>query len=177
MTLPLSKTFFQKDAFTVAKRLLGSYLVRKYRGKIKRYMITEIEVYDGFDDKASHAFKGKTPRNTVMFGPGGYWYVYYIYGIHHMLNIVVDKKDYPAAILIRSIVSEDGSVINGPGKLTRELHIDKALHTKSADQASGLWIERGVTVKKKKIEQTPRIGVAYAGPVWSQKPYRFILHL
>ena len=69
-------------------------------------MITEVEAYDGFNDKASHASAGKTKRNKIMFGEAGKWYVYFTYGMHWMLNIVVGPKNYPAAILIRSAVFE-----------------------------------------------------------------------
>ena len=100
----LKQTFFNdKNAAKIAKNLLGKFLVRRYRGKIIAYVITEVEVYNGFKDKASHAYRGKTERNKVMFGFAGHWYVYFTYGMHWMLNIVTGPKDYPAAILIRII--------------------------------------------------------------------------
>jgi DNA-3-methyladenine glycosylase len=178
MSPVLKKSFFQRNAFVVARNLLGKYLVRKYRGKTTRYIITEIEVYEGFDDKASHAHRGKTARTEIMFGPGGHWYVYFIYGMYYMLNVVVGKKDYPAAILIRGVMSLDGKHINGPGKLTRELHIDKRLNTQYISPESGLWIEESnIKVPKKHIYATPRIGVQYSGELWAQKPYRFVFKM
>ncbi|PIY95650.1 3-methyladenine DNA glycosylase, partial [Candidatus Jorgensenbacteria bacterium CG_4_10_14_0_8_um_filter_39_13] len=88
----LSQSFFNRPALTVAKELMGKYLVRRYRGKLVSAMITEVEAYDGFKDKASHAFRGMTDRNKIMFGPAGFWYVYFTYGMHWMLNIVTGKK-------------------------------------------------------------------------------------
>jgi DNA-3-methyladenine glycosylase len=133
-------------------------------------MILEVEAYDGPLDQASHAFRGRTERTSIMFGPAGFWYIYLIYGMYWMLNIVTGPEDYPAAILIRTVGSYDG-----PGKLTKRLGIDKRFHQKRANKDTGLWIEdRGPLPSSFNIHTTPRIGVAYAGPIWSQKPYRFI---
>ncbi|MBI5701464.1 DNA-3-methyladenine glycosylase [Candidatus Saganbacteria bacterium] len=162
--------FFNKPTLKVAQSLIGEYLVRRFRGKTKAFMITEVEAYDGFLDKASHASRGKTKRNEIMFGEAGYFYVYFTYGIHWMLNIVTGKKDYPAAILIRGVEG-----ISGPARLTKALKIDKKLNGKKAEPRSGLWFEdRGVRISKKQIKRTPRIGVGYAGS-WAKKPYRFVL--
>ena len=171
----LGKEFFSSGALIVAKNLLGKYLVRKLNGKEIALKITEVEAYDGFKDKASHTYKGKTKRNEIMFGEAGYWYVYLCYGAHNMLNIVVDKKHYPAAVLIRG-----AGDFNGPGKLTKHLKITRKLNKTKAEKKSVLWIEdRGEKVssasRRSKIITTPRIGVNYAGPIWSKKHYRFIL--
>jgi|TARA_Y100000310_G_scaffold345555_1_gene466557 DNA-3-methyladenine glycosylase len=167
----LPQAFFEKPTLEVAEKLLGKFLVRHYRGREQAYMITEVEAYDGFSDKASHAHKGKTVRTEIMFGEAGYWYVYLVYGMHHMLNVVTGKKEYPAAVLIRSVKG-----VSGPGRLTKELSVGKLLNTRKVSKESGLWIEdRGVKVEKKDIKKTPRIGVSYAGPVWSNKHYRFVL--
>ena len=167
----LKKSFFRRDTRIVARELLGKFLVRKAGKRERAFMITETEAYDGFTDKASHAHRGKTPRNEVMFGTAGNWYIYFVYGVHHMLNIVTDEKEYPAAVLIRSVLG-----IVGPGRVTKHLGIDRSLNTKPADKESGLWIEnKGVVIPKARIQKTPRVGVAYAGKVWSKKPYRFII--
>lgn len=167
----LGKKFFENDTLNVAENLLGKFLVRKLGKKEIALRINEVEAYDGFEDKASHAHKGKTERNKVMFGEAGNWYVYLVYGMHSMLNIVTGKEHYPAAILIRS-----AGEINGPGKLTRFLKIDKKLNNKIASVESGLWFEdRGEKIDKTKIKRSSRIGVNYAGPVWAKKDYRFIL--
>jgi len=168
----LGQFFFQsKNTPQIAKSLLGKFLVRRYRGKTAVHLITGVEAYDGFQDKASHAHRGKTERNKIMFGPAGHWYIYFTYGMHWMLNIVTGPKDYPAAILIRGIEN-----IKGPARLTKALHIDKKLHRKSASKISGLWMEdRGVKISRNRIKSAPRIGVAYAGPIWSKKKYRFFI--
>ncbi len=106
-----------------------------------------------------------------MFGHPGYFYVYLCYGMHWMLNIVTAQKNYPAAILIRGLKE-----VKGPGKLTKFLQIDLRFNGKKSNPKSGLWFEdRGIKIKKESIQKTPRIGVNYAGPVWSQKLYRFLL--
>lgn len=134
-------------------------------------MITEVEAYEGLDDRASHASRGKTPRNAVMFGPPGRWYVYLVYGMHEMLNVVTGSEGHPGAVLIRGVEG-----IEGPGRLTKQLSITRALNTKTAAPESGVWIEdRGVDVAPARILKTPRIGVAYAGEEWAGKPWRFVL--
>ncbi len=171
MTKILDKNFFTGNALTVAENIIGKYLVRDIDGQEIALMINEVEAYDGHHDKACHASKGKTPRTEVMFEGGGIFYVYFIYGIHWMLNIVVGAKDYPAALLIRG-----AGDINGPARLTKFLNINKELNQKKATRESGLWFEdRGEIIDIAKIKRVPRIGVAYAGEEWAQKPYRFIL--
>ena len=101
-------------------------------------MIIEVEAYDGFHDKASHAARGKTKRNAPMFGHAGHWYVYFTYGMHWMLNIVTGKKGYPAAVLIRGV-----NGIHGPARLTKKLKIDGKFDDLPANRKTGLWIEDG----------------------------------
>lgn len=164
--MPLHPSFFARSTLQVAPEVLGKYLVRGEHA----YMITEVEAYVGPHDKACHAYKGRTARTEVMFGPAGQWYVYLIYGMYHMLNIVTDAENYPAAVLIRGV--ED---ISGPGRLTKRLSITREFNGKPALSDSGLWIEdRGVVVPKKHILRTPRIGIDYAEE-WKDKPYRFVL--
>lgn len=156
----------------VARELLGKYLVRILEdGTEIAAKITEVEAYDGFEDKASHASRGITSRTEVMFGPGGVWYVYFIYGMYEMLNIVVGPIDYPAAILIRGVEG-----IQGPGKLTRYFKITRAFNKLPAIKGSSLYIEdRGIKLKKSQIQASSRIGIGYAGPIWSKKEYRYFL--
>ncbi len=162
--------FFNRPVVTVAEDLLGKFLVCALHGAPKAYMITETEAYDGEHDLACHASKGRTTRTEVMYGPAGHWYVYLVYGMYDMLNIVCGAPDYPAAVLIRG-----AGPYNGPGKLTKALAISRTLNTQPASKSSGLWIEdRGIFVPKKDIERTPRIGVSYAKD-WADKPYRFVL--
>ncbi|MES2470827.1 MAG: DNA-3-methyladenine glycosylase [Patescibacteria group bacterium] len=167
----LRKDFYKRPVLKVAPDLIGKYLVVSYGGKITAHMITEVEAYDGEGDLACHASKGKTKRTEVMFEEGGVWYVYLIYGIYEMLNVVTGNKDHPAAVLIRGIEGFDG-----PGKLTKALHIDRRFNNKKAAKESGLWIEdRGEVISKKDILKLPRIGVDFAGPIWSKKKWRFRL--
>ena len=166
----LKQSFFERPTLIVARELLGKYLVRKRGGSIVALMITETEAYDGFDDKASHASRGQTSRNTPMFSEAGTIYVYFTYGMHWMLNIVCGKEKYPAAVLIRGVES-----INGPARLTKALGIDKQLNKLSLSKESGLWVEdRGVRFLQDDIKRSGRIGVDYAGK-WAKKPWRFVL--
>lgn len=166
--LPLS--FFQADTLDVTEALLGKSLCRRLPdGKVLRLRVCEAEAYDGPEDKACHAARGMTPRNAVMFGSAGRWYVYLCYGVHWMLNIVTGEHGYPAAVLLRGA----GEVI-GPGRLTRALVVDKALDGQAARRTSGMWFEDdGFRVPSSQIIRTPRIGIAYAGE-WVEVPYRFV---
>ncbi|MES2216404.1 MAG: DNA-3-methyladenine glycosylase [Patescibacteria group bacterium] len=167
----LTQKFFNRPTVEVARDLIGCYLVREQKGKITRYLITETEAYDGPEDLACHASKGRTKRTETMFGQAGHWYVYFVYGIHWMLNIVTGPKNFPAAVLIRGI---EGA--QGPARLTKKLGISGFLNAKTADEESGLWIEkRGHEINPKDIVASPRIGIDYAGPIWSKKEWRFTL--
>jgi len=166
----LAKKFFNRPVLKVAPDLLGTYLVRKHGRKTERFLITEVEAYDGGGDMACHASKGMTPRTAIMFGQPGFFYVYFIYGMYWMLNLVVDKDGHPAAVLIRGTRE-----VSGPGRLTRQLNITGSFNKKEIHPKTGLWLEKGEKLEDYKMERTPRIGVAYAGPIWSKKPYRFIL--
>lgn len=172
MRLILPSSFFDRPTLLIARELLGKYLViRREDGSEVASLIREVEAYDGPNDRASHAFRGRTERTDVMFGQAGIWYIYLIYGMYWMLNIVTGPEAYPAAILIRAVGDYDG-----PGKLTKALRIDKHFHKNPTSQETGLWIEdRGPLPSRYKIKKTPRIGVDYAGPTWSKKLYRFVL--
>lgn len=163
----LGKSFFDRPTLVVAEELIGKFLVRERDGAHTAHMLTEIEAYDGPKDRASHAFRGRTPRNSVMFGPAGVLYVYFTYGIHHMLNVTTGPEEYPAAVLIRGVEG-----IFGPGRLTKALGITRELDRLPANKATGLWFEdRGFVLP---LRRTGRIGVAYAGPLWSKRRYRFV---
>jgi len=171
----LKVNFFNRDTEVVAQELLGKLLVRRIGEKEISAMITETEAYDSLDDLASHASKGRTGRTEVMFGKPGNFYVYLVYGMYFMLNVVTREKDYPAAVLIRGVKLQNAN-LNGPGKITNFFKIDKNLNSKVAGTSSGLWFEdRGVEVSQGKVKKLPRVGVAYAGPVWSVKKRRFLL--
>lgn len=155
--MKLKGDFYNRDTLVVAQELLGKFLCRKYQDKIYQAEITETEAYRGFDDLASHASRGKTPRNAIMFGPPGRAYVYLIYGMYHCLNIVTEAKDYPAAVLIRAL---DCPNCDGPGKLCREFHITKDNCNGLDVTGNTLWLEEHG--KKIDFESLPRVGVAYA---------------
>jgi DNA-3-methyladenine glycosylase len=132
-------------------------------------MITEVEAYDGERDLACHAAHGRSVRTEVMYGPGGHWYVYLCYGLHEMLNLVVGPPGWPAAVLIRGVAG-----ISGPGRLTRRFAITRGLNGRPAEPATGLHIEdHGVRVPPRLVRASPRVGVAYAGPEWAERPWRF----
>jgi len=150
----LPREFFSRCTLRVAQELLGKILVFNNQ----RIIITETEAYIGIDDPACHAARGKTPRTSVMFGPAGFSYVYLIYGMYHCLNIVTEKINFPAAVLIRGGINLDTDVlIDGPGKLCRALGITKQ------HSCMDLMIEDNFYVQDSTIllpyETTPRIGI------------------
>jgi len=168
----LKANFFERDSFLVAQELLGFKLCRNLKGAVTRSTINEVEVYDGFKDRASHAFE-KIPftgRAGIMFGPPGCWYVYLCYGVHWMLNIVTREKGYPAALLLRGTMET-----SGPGRLTQSLVINSKFNGLRCSPKNGLWIESSDPPLSYQILKTPRIGVSYAGKVWSEKKYRFVM--
>lgn len=174
MSRRLSRAFFTRPTLTVARALLGKYLVRENGAGTIAGRIIEVEAYVGTEDKACHASKGRTARTDVMFGPPGVSYVYLIYGMYHMLNVVTERAEFPAAVLIRAI-RVDETLIDGPGKLCRELNIDRSLHRLDLTSGQQLWFEdRGQRVARAHVGTFPRIGVDYAG-AWAKKPWRFRL--
>ncbi|WP_043584017.1 DNA-3-methyladenine glycosylase [Geminisphaera colitermitum] len=168
------------DTPRLARWLLGKQLVvaagasgaAGEAGTPRRVRIIETEAYDGPEDRACHASKGRTARTEVMFGDAGNWYVYLVYGMHEMLNVVTGPVDYPAAILIRGVEG-----FWGPGRLTRALGIERVrFNTRPANPDTGLWLEDdGFQVPDASVLATPRIGIDYAGPKWAAKPWRFVL--
>ena len=165
----LKNKFFQRDILDVAPELLGKFLVRKFEdGSIIKLEINEIEIYRGEEDLASHASKGRTNRTEVMYKSGGLIYVYLIYGIYWMINIVTEQNNIPQAILIRGAGKYDG-----PGKLSQFLKIDKSFYGEDLETSERIWIEG----EKKTIVfvSTTRIGIDYAGEYWKNKNWRYLL--
>ncbi|MEQ1654406.1 MAG: DNA-3-methyladenine glycosylase [Nitrospira sp.] len=170
----LPRAYFSRPTVTVARSLVGKYLVRAIEGRILAGRVVEVEAYVGPKDKACHASKGRTQRTDVMFGPAGIAYVYLIYGMYHCLNVVTEREEFPSAILIRAIELE-GELIDGPGRLCRALEIDRGLNRADLTEGESLWFEdRGVVLKRGELGSHARIGVDYAG-AWAQKPWRFRL--
>ena len=165
----LNVEFYQQDAVTVAEKLLGKTLVCIGEGGNEmRYKIIETEAYMGEDDKACHASKGRTPRTEVMYSDGGKIYVYLIYGMYWMLNIVTGKAENPQAVLIRGIDN-----IIGSGKVGRELKINKSFYGEDMSCSDRIWVEDAPN--ETSFITAPRVGIDYAGEEWRYKPWRFIL--
>jgi DNA-3-methyladenine glycosylase len=177
MKLPLS-FYRREDVVEIAKDLLGKFLFTKIEGVITGGKIVETESYKGIHDKASHAYGGRfTERTKTLYESGGVTYVYLCYGMHYLLNIVTNKKNFPHGVLIRAIEPIIGfetmlkrrrqekisfSLTSGPGALTEALGI-----TKNQNQIkltnSIIWIEdRNLKIEKKQIIESPRVGVDYA---------------
>lgn len=164
------QSLLNQNSIKVAEELLGNFLCRKIRGKVYKFKITETEAYEGFKDKASHAYRGRTKSNEPMWAEAGTIYVYLIYGMHYMLNIVCGVKGHPSAVLIRGVEG-----VKGPGRVSKKIFIDKSLNNKKLGKDSGLWLEKNYNKEKIIMKKGPRVGIKYAGDYWSKKPYRFIL--
>jgi DNA-3-methyladenine glycosylase len=176
----LSISFYRRDnIFTIAKELLGKVLVTRWNEIITAGRIVEVEAYNGIIDKASHAFGDRrTDRTEVMYAAGGVAYIYLCYGIHHLFNVVTNKKEIPHAILIRALeplfgIDEmlrrsgkkkyDYSLTRGPGNVSKALAIHK-LQSGYSLQSNDLFIaDDGFVFGKNEIKKSPRIGVDYAG--------------
>ena len=196
MSRKLGRRFFNRPTIKVARDLLGCYLVRKIGNKVIRVRITETEGYIGPNDRASHASRGRPPRTKIMFGNPGYFYIYLIYGMYYCLNVVTEKRGFPAAVLIRAVTLKNnngafcprwdkkpagdfGAKItktDGPGKLCRYFKVDKSLNNKDSVTSQQLWFEGGKLLRTERIMSGKRIGVSYAG-VWQHKPWRFYIKI
>jgi DNA-3-methyladenine glycosylase len=177
--LPL--IFYQRnDVVRIAKELLGKILVTKWDGIETSGRIVEVEAYNGKIDKASHASGGRrTNRNEIMYGEGGFAYVYLCYGIHHLFNVVTNSTEVPHAILIRAIEpikgidvmlertgkeKLDNTLTKGPGNVSKALGISFKQHSGHSLVSKELFIaEDGFAFNKREVMASPRIGVDYAG--------------
>lgn len=139
--MKLPRRFYDRDTLLVARELLGKRLVRVLRGKRLSGIIVETEAYIGEEDKASHAARGRTLRNQVMYGPPGHAYIYFVYGMHYCLNVVAEREGFAAAVLLRALVPQEGdedmlrrrsgrkdTLADGPAKLCQALAIDRRLN-------------------------------------------------
>ena len=170
--MKLEKKFFQRETDTVATELLGNILCTYINGIKTGGIIVEVESYSGFDDPANHGKNRKTARNEVIFREGGYVYVYLNYGIHHLINISTDKRDYPSSVFIRAIEPVYGidkmikrrkteklkNLTNGPAKLTKALGIDLSFNGLLID-GEKIFIEYNEN-KNFEIVKTTRIGIS-----------------
>ena len=183
----LAREFYARPTLEVARGLLGQRLVRVLDGERLAGRIVEVEAYVGHDDRASHAARGRTPRNAVMFGPPGYAYVYFIYGMYHCLNVVTEAEGFPAAVLIRALEpleglaqmrarrrSPDRQLTNGPGRLCQALAITRAQNGADLCEGEELFIEADAPVPAAEVIATPRVGVR--GDERARTvPWRFLL--
>ena len=171
----LSPDFYQRDTVTVARELLGCYLVRVVDGAKRVGKIVEVEAYLGPQDLAAHSSKGLTERTRVMFGPAGHVYVYLIYGIYFCMNIVTEGGGRGCAVLLRALepVLNLEVKTSGPGLLCRAMQIDKRFYGHDL-QSGDFFVSPGEPLPDREIVARPRIGVAYSG-IWATKPLRFYI--
>ncbi|MFZ1082760.1 MAG: DNA-3-methyladenine glycosylase [Candidatus Kryptoniota bacterium] len=191
---PLPLEFYQKQTLELVPDILGKLLVRTFRGKFLAGRIVEIEAYVG-NDPASHAARGMTERNKVMFEEGGIAYVYFTYGMHFCFNIVTDRKGFPAAFLVRAVepvagidemrknrgVSSKGGRVsntdllygltNGPAKLCQAMRIDRKLNGEKLDSGKLFLADDGFVLYANEIGNSTRIGIS----VGREAKWRFFL--
>ena len=184
--MKLPRKLYYRSTLYIAQEFLGKFLIRKIGQKKIIGKIVETEAYVGFKDKASHASRGLTKRTALMYGPPGRAYVYMIYGMYYCLNIVTQRKGYPAAVLIRAVepvnshrgqgapATQLARVGAGPGKVCQYFKIDQRLNGEDLC-GNWLWLEdRGVKIANKDITKAKRVGVDYAGH-YKHKLWRFFI--
>ena len=182
------RAWFDRPALEVAPDLLGARLVHASPTGVVAGRIVEVEAYAGPEDRAAHSSRGRTPRNAVMFGPPGHLYVYFVYGMHHCINVVCGPGSKPEAVLIRAVAIDEGMDLGrarrgwskigaplplaaGPGNVAAAFGIDRSLN--GADLTTGpVWVTLGEAPPR--IVARPRVGVAYAGD-WAALPWRFLV--
>ena len=182
----LNRRFFCQDTLTVAKSLLGKYLIRKIGKKKLIGKIVETEAYIGPEDKAAHSYQGKvTKRNWAEYLKGGYIYIYLCYGMYWQLNITTSTQGRPECVLIRALEPIAGvkkglspkeikNLANGPGKLCRWMKLDKSFYGKDLIKNKRIWLTEGEKIKPSQIVQAKRIGIDYAGE-WKANLWRFYI--
>jgi len=186
----LTKSFFARDAVTVARDLLGCLLVRVHQGTRIAGRVVETEAYLAPLDQASHAANNRrTPRTEPMFGPPGLSYVYFTYGMHHCMNVSCAAKDDPQAVLIRALQPLEGvqqmqslrgpghavtDLCRGPARLCQALSIGPALNAIDTLTSDTLWFERGRPAHGERAGTSPRIGLGDKGE-WTHRPLRFFV--
>lgn len=167
----IPESFYARDTRKVARNLLGKILCCKTAEGIAKGRIVETEAYCGDKDPAAHAYRGKTPRSKIMWGRAGVAYVYFVYGMHYMLNVVTEREGSPGSVFIRALEPIEGitlmkqrrktqdakSLTNSPAKLTQALGI--TMQDNGVNLESGhLWIEEG-RKEKFDIVSTGRVGI------------------
>lgn len=152
----LRRDDFARSTFAVARRLLGCTVCHRVSAQVRRGRIVEVEVYT--DDPASHAANGKrTPRNRIMFGPAGFAYVYFTYGMHHCFNVVTEADGRPGAVLVRGL---DGIAhAAGPALVCKALHLTVRDNGRDLVTDPDLWVEPGRRKRGERVVQTTRVGI------------------
>jgi len=182
---PLPRAFYERPVLTVARDLLGRVMVHRGPGGRASGRIIEVEAYRGADDPASHAFRGETARNRVMFGPAGHAYVYFTYGMHHCVNVVTGPAGRSEAVLIRALeplegmalmrrrrgVQEPGRLARGPGCVTQALGIDRRQYGLDLTRGSFVILDLPPDHGGRPIARGPRLGIRVA----VERPWRFWL--
>ncbi len=187
----LSRSFFARHTVDVARDLLGTRLVRlEEGGKRVSGRIIETEAYRGEEDQGCHCRAGRTERTTVMYDRPGVAYVYFIYGMHWLLNFVTEREGFPGAVLIRGLAPEEGldrmgerrdgqprkHWTDGPAKLCQALGIGGDFNGRDLCQSgSRLFLERGDPVPDHKVKTTPRVGLNTVPEPWKSIPWRFVI--
>ena len=180
---PLPRRFYIRETLTVAEELLGKKLVRHTDNTRLVGKIVEVEAYRGSDDPGSHAYRGMTPRNRLMFGKGGFAYVYFTYGMHYCFNVVTARQNAPGAVLIRALEPLNGietmrknrgnknllNLTNGPAKLTEAMNITKKQNGLDLTRSKELFICEPEVKENFEFVSTKRIGIK----VGVDKPWRF----
>ena len=169
----LTRSFFQRPAEEVARAMIGKILVRRLRGKLLRARLIETEAYLGPDDLASHASKGRTRRTEILFGDPGRAYVYLIYGLHEMLNVVAGATGLGQGVLIRGAEPLDDwkADLSGPGRLTRAFQISRLQNGLDLTGTELYFLDD--PADRPTVQSTKRIGIDYALH-WKDVPLRFI---
>jgi DNA-3-methyladenine glycosylase len=165
----LTKEFFIRDVLVVAPEMIGKNMViRSADGTYGRFRITEVEAYRGAEDKACHACKGRTQRTEIMFHEGGRLYVYLVYGMYWMLNVVTSQENIPQAVLIRGVQN-----FYGPGRITKSFGIDRTFYGEDLDISERIWFEESGIAPV--VNTGHRIGIDYAGIFWKTRPWRYYI--
>jgi DNA-3-methyladenine glycosylase len=169
------RAFYDRDTVTVARELLGKYLVHVSRGVERIGRIVEVEAYLGANDLASHSSRGMTGRTRVMFGPPGHAYVYLVYGMHCCMNVVTERDGHASAVLIRAVepVKNLDRPTRGPGRLCKAMQIDRRLNGHDL-LSEDFFIADSHDAGTPRIVKRPRVGVDYAGR-WARRPLRFYI--
>jgi DNA-3-methyladenine glycosylase len=167
----LDKDFYRKDVLEVAPALLGKKLIlASPEGSLSSFTITETEAYRGEEDRACHASKGMTRRTRIMYEDGGHVYMYLIYGMYWMFNVVCGIEGTAQAVLVRGLRE-----VTGPGRLTRMLALGEQYYGEDLTRSSRLWIEDHGDAPS--FLTGPRVGIDYAGSPWKEKPWRYVMDI